>query len=83
MGFSGLRQDEAALFEGWFSCITLLDVTNNILRRAASLRRVRRMSLGDSIIAATALEHGLSLITRNIDDFKHLSGLELINPFDA
>jgi predicted nucleic acid-binding protein len=38
------------------------------------------MSLGDSIIAATALEHGLSLWTANIDDFTHIEGLDLFNP---
>jgi predicted nucleic acid-binding protein len=39
--------------------------------------------LGDAIIAATALVHGLTLVTRNVDDFKHIAGLELENPFEA
>ena len=45
------------------------------------LRRQRRMKLGDAIIAATALEIGAKLVTRNVDDFKHIAGLELIDPF--
>ena len=36
---------------------------------------------GDAIIAATALVHGLRLVTRNVDDLKHIDGLEWINPF--
>ena len=40
------------------------------------------MALGDAIIAATALVHGLKLVTRNVDDFEHITGLELLNPFD-
>ena len=40
------------------------------------------MKLGDSIIAATALEIGAKLVTRNVDDFKHIAGLEIANPFD-
>lgn len=38
------------------------------------------MSLGDAIIAATALENDLTLATANIKDFKHIEGLKLINP---
>ena len=36
----------------------------------------------DSIIAATALEIGAKLVTRNVDDFKHIAGLEIADPFD-
>jgi len=39
------------------------------------------MKLGDALIAATALTHGLGLMTRNVDDFKNC-GLELLNPLD-
>jgi predicted nucleic acid-binding protein len=34
----------------------------------------------DSLIAATALRHGLTLVTRNVDDFTH-SGVETVNPW--
>jgi predicted nucleic acid-binding protein len=39
------------------------------------------MGLADAIIAATALVHQLPLVTRNVDDFKHVAGLEIVNPF--
>ena len=41
------------------------------------------MSLGDSIIAATALCHRLRLATNNTADFKGIPGLELFNPLPA
>jgi len=47
---------------------------------AVRLRQAKRMSLGDSIVAATALEHGLELWSVNIDDFKHVEDLKLLNP---
>jgi len=34
----------------------------------------------DSLLAATALEYGLRMVTRNTTDFK-FSGLEVINPW--
>lgn len=35
----------------------------------------------DSLLAATALEHGLTLVTRNLSDFQ-LPGVRLVNPWD-
>jgi toxin FitB len=52
-----------------------------IINRAIALRRERNMRLGDSIIAATALTQQVPLVTRNVGDFKHIAGLEVINPF--
>lgn len=36
----------------------------------------------DSLLAATALTHGLTLVTRNVKDFQHPS-LTVINPWEA
>ena len=35
----------------------------------------------DTLIAATAVSHGMIVVTRNIDDFQ-LDGVKLINPWD-
>jgi predicted nucleic acid-binding protein len=43
-------------------------------------KRGRKMPLRDSLIAATALRHGLAIATRNVDDFRHIS-LRVVNPF--
>ena len=82
LGFTGLSAEDETVFEAWFARLFVQAVTEPILRRAAALRRQRRMKLGDSIIAATALEIGAKLVTRNVDDFKHIAGLEIADPFD-
>jgi hypothetical protein len=46
------------------------------------LRKKKKTKLPDAIIAATALELGLTLITRNIGDFKNIPNLKSINPWD-
>ena len=38
------------------------------------------MQLQDSLIAATALEYGLTLVTRNETDFAH-AGVRILNPW--
>jgi len=40
------------------------------------------LNTADGMIAATALEHGLTLVTRNVEDFAGL-GVVLLNPWDA
>ena len=37
-------------------------------------------SVTDSMIAATALSHGMAVVTRNVSDFQ-FEGLQVINPF--
>ena len=38
--------------------------------------------LPDAIIAATAINHNLILITRNVADFKKITRLKVLNPYD-
>ena len=38
------------------------------------------MALGDAIIAATALEHKLLLVTANEKDFNWISDIQVYNP---
>jgi toxin FitB len=45
-------------------------------------RRNLAMPVKDSLIAATALAHGLSVVSRNVTDFRK-SGVPLINPFSS
>jgi predicted nucleic acid-binding protein len=65
-----------------FECLGCLYPTPTTFITAIELRQLHKMKLRDSLIAATALEHRLTLATRNIDDFKWISSLQLVNPVD-
>src|SRR5215831_19351932 len=65
----------------------ILPVTRAIAERWGVLsgqrhRAGRPLSMADGIIAATALEHQLTLVTRNVKDYAGL-GLTIFNPWDA
>jgi predicted nucleic acid-binding protein len=81
LGYEGITPDDERLFEAMFGQLLVEPASERILRRAAGLRRGRRMKLGDAIIAATALEAGSELVTRNEQDFRSIEGLRLVNPF--
>ena len=42
----------------------------------------RPLKVGDGLIAATALEHDLTVVTRNVKDYASL-GVTVFNPWDA
>ena len=58
---------------------TMLPLTEAITRRAValmeSLTLSHGMQMGDALIAATALEHGLPVLTANIKHFGAIQGL--------
>jgi predicted nucleic acid-binding protein len=45
-------------------------------------RSNRTLQLADSLIAAVAISHHMTLVTRNAKDFEDIAGLELINPWE-
>jgi predicted nucleic acid-binding protein len=44
-------------------------------------KKGRAMPVKDSLIAASAIQHQLTIVTRNVSDFQH-TGVSLINPFE-
>jgi toxin FitB len=82
LGFTGLTAELLSAYEALLDKLTNHAVTLDIIARAVALRRQRKMSLGDALIAATALERGLTLLTRNVRDFQWIPSLKILNPFD-
>jgi hypothetical protein len=60
--------------------LNTVPVDDAIIQRAVQLRQVKKISLGDALIAATALVHGVELVTRNTTDFSEIFGLTVVNP---
>lgn len=60
----------------------LLPITLEICDRWGKLGLERPLAPVDGLMAATALHHGLVLVTRNVAHVES-SGVEVLNPFDA
>jgi predicted nucleic acid-binding protein len=54
-----------------------IDIGRAIAERGGRIRRDTGIPTRDALIAATALEHGLSIFTRNARHFTRVPGLEL------
>ena len=80
------RQKLEQWFEALVDTIECLPWDADVSRRWAALvvelrRKGETVPLLDGMIAATALQHGLTLATRNTRDFKK-TGAKTVNPFD-
>ena len=69
------------MFEDFFSPIDVLPVNEAIANTAIKLKQKNKLTLGDAIIAATAIENKFKLITRNNKDFDKIKTLKVNNPF--
>jgi len=83
IGYQKITPAEEQYLRALFSSATVLPIDTRIIKQATALRQKRKMSLGDAIIAATALIHDLTLVTCNTDDFKWIPDFKLINPIDG
>jgi tRNA(fMet)-specific endonuclease VapC len=94
-GFTALPQSKRRIqLEQWFEHYLLplfigriLPVTQSVADRWGILAgecqlRGTPLNTADGMIAATALEHDLTIVTRNVKDFAGL-GLMVFNPWDA
>lgn len=59
----------------------MLYIDRQIADKVIEIRKKERIKLPDAIIAATAISNELSLITRNINDFKKIE-VSISNPFE-
>ncbi|MBB3390265.1 hypothetical protein FHT82_003028 [Rhizobium sp. BK275] len=79
---------QASVLSDWFEQAKtqmqgrIIDIDRAIALRCAALHIPDPRSRRDSFIGATALIHGLTLLTRNVGDFKGM-GVEIIDPWQA
>lgn len=77
---------QAMMLERWLTGLKhsfrerALEITAEVADCWGRLQTIRSLPVVDALIAATALHHDLTLVTRNEADFEGL-GLTILNPF--
>jgi toxin FitB len=80
LGYHRLTEEDREDLEAFFSAVLVLPLSGEVIEQAVKLRQIRKMSLGDALVAGTALVHQLTLVTRNVKDFTWVDGLTVIDP---
>ena len=80
---------QGAMLRAWLDLQVLpefagrtLPVDGAVAQRCARLHVPDKRGERDALIAATALVHGMTLVTRNLADFRP-AGVNLLNPWEA
>ena len=79
--------DQCAAFERWIARLVqdydqdILPVCPSVAERWGRLTAARSLPVVDGLLAATALEYRLKVVTRNTFDFTG-TGVEVVNPFE-
>jgi toxin FitB len=81
LGHNSVLEYEAIVNKAFISSSILVELTRDVVEKTIEIKKLRKMKLPDAIIAATALVHDFTLISRNDGDFKKIAGLKYFNPF--
>ncbi len=73
--------DEWVQLLDFIQIATICQLDNAIVEQTIILRQQHKIKTPDAIIAATALIHGFTLISRNLFDFKNIPELNVIDPY--
>lgn len=82
LGWHGIVASDLVLLTDFVNKATIFPLDPSIVQQTIILRQYHKIKTPDAIIAATALIHGLTLVSRNVSDFKLIAQLQVINPFE-
>ena len=82
LSFDPDKDDNYSILVDFFESSTVLELSESVVNKTIQIRQKQKIKLPDSVIASTALVHGLVLVSRNTKDFSAIPNLEVINPYD-
>jgi len=82
LSFDPDKDDNYPILIEFFDASKIFELTDEIVNKTILIRQKQKIKLPDAVIASTALMNGLVLVSRNTKDFKNISDLETVNPYD-
>jgi predicted nucleic acid-binding protein len=82
LGWPNATEQQLKPIQEFMNNAKILLIDKPVMEATIKIRQMKKIALGDAIITATALVHNLTLITRNVDDFKNIKDLKIWNPWE-
>ena len=82
LGWHKVSPKQLEPLQAFMDIATILPISQLVIEKTVVIRQQKRIGLGDAIIAATAIVYDLTLLTRNYADFKNITQLNVVNPWD-
>ncbi|QCO32044.1 type II toxin-antitoxin system VapC family toxin [Leptospira interrogans] len=81
LGWHKASKEDIEHIQEFVSLAYVLPLEDNIVQETIRLRQHLKIKTPDAIIAATAIVHRLTLISRNSQDFQAIPNLNVIDPW--
>lgn len=83
LGWNFASSEEEQKARQFVDDLIVFTLSDAIVEKTIEIRKQHpKTKLPDAIIAATALDYSLTLLSRNEDDFAKISGLKIVNPME-
>lgn len=79
LGLESIDAEDEIIINEFISDSTVFSLEESIIRRTILLRKTNKIKLPDAVVAATALEHNMQLLSHNIRDFKNIPDLIVVD----
>jgi len=79
LGFASLTPADDRGLRELLAQFNEAQITPDIIEEAIRVRKAIRIKTPDALIAATALNHQATLVTRNVADFRRVPGLKVLD----
>ncbi|RHX82933.1 type II toxin-antitoxin system VapC family toxin [Leptospira stimsonii] len=81
LGWHKASKKDIEQIQTFISQALVLPLEEDVVQETIRLRQIYKIKTPDAIIAATALVHGLTLVSRNVPDFSSIPKLNVIDPW--
>jgi len=81
LGFKS-GEEEMQVLEDFIDISSILPLSDEVVQQTIALRKEHKIKLPDAVVAATALVHDLTILTRNVSDFKEIPKIKYLNPHE-
>lgn len=75
-------ENDLKILHDFINDTTVIELEQDIKLKTAEIRKKYPIKLPDAIIAATSINYKLTLLSRNISDFRNINEIKVINPWD-
>jgi predicted nucleic acid-binding protein len=82
LGWYRATPSQIQILQTFMNSAIVLPINQPVIEKTIFIRQQKRIGLGDAIIAATAMVYDMTVVTRNVADFKPISDLKILNPWE-
>ena len=81
LGWHKITPDIKNKIEIFLNEASIIYIDKNIENKAIEIKQLFKVAVPDAIIAATAIERNMTIVTRNENDFDKIKEIKIYNPF--